>query len=229
MRNNPWERTRLACQRCVSELLMLNLLPSEACARGPQCAPRFWRWLYGTNLLLHLFFRRAIALALIVLASIFMFSPAAQRSEPKIRSPRAHEKIKATYDLKFGENPFAPGNTSTTGSFIPGEYFIASSRCAKCHAGAHAQWQESAHRNAFREPFYQKNVKDLSHNAALNTRGIANRVTTLRPYSLARSRKIPSSNARSMTMVFPASAVIPLKRSIGKASVVTRWAFRRCS
>ena len=78
------------------------------------------------------------------------------------------EKISKNYDLKFGENPFLPSNATTvTGSFIPGEYFIASNRCAKCHAGAHAQWQKSAHRNSFREPFYQKNVKDL-----INQRGI---------------------------------------------------------
>ncbi len=73
------------------------------------------------------------------------------------------EKISKNYDLKFGENPFLPSNATTvTGSFIPGEYFIAANRCAKCHAGSHAQWQKSAHRNAFREPFYQKNVKDLT-------------------------------------------------------------------
>jgi Tfp pilus assembly protein PilF/nitrate/TMAO reductase-like tetraheme cytochrome c subunit len=78
------------------------------------------------------------------------------------------EKISKSYDLKFGANPFLPSNATTvTGSFIPSEYFIASNRCAKCHADTHAQWQQSAHRNAFREPFYQKNVKDLT-----NQRGI---------------------------------------------------------
>ncbi len=70
--------------------------------------------------------------------------------------------ISETYDYKFGPNPFAPSNaTSTTGTFIPGEQFVPSARCGTCHTDAHAQWRQSAHGNAFREPFYQKNVKDL--------------------------------------------------------------------
>ena len=77
-------------------------------------------------------------------------------------------KIAETYDFKFGPNPFAPSNaSSTTGTFIPGEKFVPSARCGTCHTDAHAQWRQSAHSNAFREPFYQKNVKDLQ-----NQRGI---------------------------------------------------------
>ncbi|HEY6120864.1 MAG TPA: multiheme c-type cytochrome, partial [Pyrinomonadaceae bacterium] len=72
------------------------------------------------------------------------------------------EQISKTYDFKFGPNPFAPSNaTTTTGTFIPGEHFISSKRCGTCHTDAHAQWRQSAHGNAFKEPFYQKNVKDL--------------------------------------------------------------------
>lgn len=72
------------------------------------------------------------------------------------------EEISKTYDFKFGANPFAPGNaTTTTGTFIPGEMFVLARRCGTCHTDAHAQWRQSAHGNAFREPFYQKNVKDL--------------------------------------------------------------------
>jgi tetratricopeptide (TPR) repeat protein len=77
-------------------------------------------------------------------------------------------EIARTYDFKFGANPFSPGNaTTTTGTFIPGEMFVPSKRCGTCHTDAHAQWRQSAHGNAFREPFYQKNVKDLQ-----NQRGI---------------------------------------------------------
>jgi tetratricopeptide (TPR) repeat protein/nitrate/TMAO reductase-like tetraheme cytochrome c subunit len=73
-----------------------------------------------------------------------------------------NDEISKDYDFKFGQNPFAPSNaTTTTGKFIPGSKFIASGRCAECHTDAHDQWQQSAHRNSFREPFYQKNVKDL--------------------------------------------------------------------
>lgn len=78
------------------------------------------------------------------------------------------EEISKTYDFKFGPNPFTPGNaTTTTGTFIPGEMFLPSKRCGTCHTDAHEQWRQSAHGNAFREPFYQKNVKDLQ-----NQRGI---------------------------------------------------------
>src|ERR1044072_2191878 len=70
--------------------------------------------------------------------------------------------IAETYDFKFGPNPFAPSNAaSLSGTFIVPEKFISSARCGTCHTDAHAQWRQSAHGNAFREPFYQKNVKDL--------------------------------------------------------------------
>lgn len=73
-----------------------------------------------------------------------------------------NEGIRKNYDFKFGPNPFLPSNaTTSTGDFIPAEKFISSTRCAQCHTDAHAQWRQSAHGNAFREPFYQKNVKDL--------------------------------------------------------------------
>lgn len=85
----------------------------------------------------------------------------ANPDSPSDESTYASE-IARTYDFKFGPNPFAPGNASTTtGTFIPGDMFIASKRCGQCHTDAHAQWRQSAHGNAFREPFYQKNVKDL--------------------------------------------------------------------
>src|SRR3977135_188584 len=56
------------------------------------------------------------------------------------------EEISRTYDFKFGANPFAPGNaTTTTGTFIPGEMFVAAKRCGTCHTDAHTQWRQSAH------------------------------------------------------------------------------------
>src|SRR5689334_6863665 len=56
------------------------------------------------------------------------------------------EEISKTYDFKFGSNPFAPSNaTTTTGTFIPGEMFVLSKRCGTCHTDAHAQWRQSAH------------------------------------------------------------------------------------
>src|SRR5260370_42030715 len=78
------------------------------------------------------------------------------------------EEISRTYDFKFGSNPFAPGNATTTnGTFIPGDQFVLAKRCGTCHTDAHAQWRQSAHGNAFREPFYQKNVKDLQNQTGI--------------------------------------------------------------
>lgn len=72
--------------------------------------------------------------------------------------------ISETYDYRFGAGkPFAPSNANTSdGNFIPGANFISAARCAQCHTDMHPQWRESAHANSFREPFYQKNVKDLT-------------------------------------------------------------------
>lgn len=72
--------------------------------------------------------------------------------------------ISETYDYRFGAGkPFAPSNANTTdGNFMPGDLFISAARCAECHTDMHPQWRESAHANSFREPFYQKNVKDLT-------------------------------------------------------------------
>src|SRR5437879_3193646 len=83
-------------------------------------------------------------------------------SDPENNENTYAAEIAKTYDFKFGPNPFSPGNaTTTTGTFIPGEMFVSAKRCGTCHTDAHAQWRQSAHGNAFREPFYQKNVKDL--------------------------------------------------------------------
>ena len=71
--------------------------------------------------------------------------------------------ISENYDYRFGKDkPISLSNATTfDGQFINGEDFISSSRCAKCHTDTHPPWRESAHSNAFREPFYQKNVDDL--------------------------------------------------------------------
>jgi Tfp pilus assembly protein PilF len=86
-----------------------------------------------------------------------------KKDDKKVESPTHYQEMVAkSYDLRFGQNPFAPSNaSSTTGTFIPGSKFLPASRCAQCHTDTHAQWRQSAHGNAFREPFYQKNVKDI--------------------------------------------------------------------
>jgi tetratricopeptide (TPR) repeat protein len=67
------------------------------------------------------------------------------------------------YELPYGSSPFAPSNAqTTTDQFISQAAFIPAKRCAKCHESTHSEWNESAHRNAFREPFYQANVQHLT-------------------------------------------------------------------
>ena len=80
-------------------------------------------------------------------------------------SPDDYQKwISETYNYRFGtDRPFAPSNANTIdGKFLQPEKFIPAARCATCHTDAHPQWRQSAHANSFREPFYQKNVKDLT-------------------------------------------------------------------
>ncbi len=80
-------------------------------------------------------------------------------------SPEEYQSwITKSYDFRFGtDKPFSPSNATTfDGKFMASENFISAERCGKCHTDAHPQWRESAHANSFREPFYQKNVNDLT-------------------------------------------------------------------
>lgn len=107
-------------------------------------------------------FRLYVILCLVGIASSLVAASADADFNGSTTSTAYAEEISKTYDFKFGSNPFAPSNAATTtGTFIPGEKFLPATRCATCHTDAHAQWRQSAHGNAFREPFYQKNVKDL--------------------------------------------------------------------
>ncbi|HJZ81607.1 MAG TPA: tetratricopeptide repeat protein [Pyrinomonadaceae bacterium] len=102
-----------------------------------------------------------LAIGLLAVGGLSLFRSQAQTKSSEMSYT---EQISSNYDFKFGANPFSPSNaSSTTGTFIPGEMFVPSRRCGTCHTDAHAQWRQSAHGNAFREPFYQKNVKDIQN------------------------------------------------------------------
>jgi Tfp pilus assembly protein PilF len=107
--------------------------------------------------------RLAWLILIVVAATVFMRGrQVAANPDNELKENAYASEITKTYDFKFGSNPFSPGNaTTTTGTFIPGDMFVLAKRCGTCHTDAHAQWRQSAHGNAFREPFYQKNVKDL--------------------------------------------------------------------
>lgn len=116
----------------------------------------------GTNIDRKFWLRSVLVSCLFISAVLLIARHATADLNEGTGDPAYSEEISRTYDFKFGANPFAPSNaTSTTGTFIPGEKFLPSTRCGTCHTDAHAQWRQSAHGNAFREPFYQKNVKDL--------------------------------------------------------------------
>jgi Flp pilus assembly protein TadD len=54
---------------------------------------------------------------------------------------------------------FSPSNARTEGGKpIPADQFFPAARCASCHKESHAEWSESLHRNAGREPFYKESV-----------------------------------------------------------------------
>lgn len=81
----------------------------------------------------------------------------------KLTAEEYNNWISENYDFRFGkEKPFSPSNATTfDGKFIDPKNFISAARCGTCHTDTHPQWQQSAHRNSFREPFYTKNVNDL--------------------------------------------------------------------
>lgn len=101
-----------------------------------------------------------LKLTLIVLAAcLFAASPFFQAIAG---SPEDSFAAPEGYAMPYGKNPFAPSNAkTTTNQLISQAEFIPAARCASCHEATHAEWSESAHRNAFREPFYQANVKQL--------------------------------------------------------------------
>ncbi|MDP9267982.1 MAG: tetratricopeptide repeat protein [Acidobacteriota bacterium] len=88
--------------------------------------------------------------------------PAPKRESPPATQPAPKRELPFKYDYRFGENPFLPGQAQTSdGGFIAAERFPKAQWCAKCHQDVHQQWRESAHANAFRAPFYLKNVQLL--------------------------------------------------------------------
>lgn len=103
------------------------------------------------------------AITVLVLAACWVSSGAAGTEDPPLILP-------VGYEMPFGPSPFTPSNASTTtGQLISQSEFVPASRCAKCHASTHEEWRESAHRNAFREPFYQANVNHLIRDRGIVT------------------------------------------------------------
>ncbi len=74
------------------------------------------------------------------------------------------QSVAAHYNLPFGAAPFLPSNATTdTGQFIDPKSFPTAEYCGHCHQQAYAEWRQTAHANAFRNPWYVKNVNVLIH------------------------------------------------------------------
>jgi tetratricopeptide (TPR) repeat protein len=71
-----------------------------------------------------------------------------------------HNSIASRYNYAFGkESPFLPSNAmSFNGQFMNPKSFPTAEYCGHCHKAAYHQWRESVHSNAFRAPWYLKNV-----------------------------------------------------------------------
>ena len=91
--------------------------------------------------------------------------PASYTASIKITGPttRFHDSIASRYNYAFGKaSPFLPSNAmSVNGQFLDPKSFYSAEYCGHCHKAAYHQWRESVHSNAFRAPWYLKNVNDL--------------------------------------------------------------------
>ena len=79
------------------------------------------------------------------------------------------QKVDSKYNMPFNKDSrFKPSNAQTdTGEFIDPKSFLTAEYCGHCHEQSHADWRQSAHANAFRNPWYVKNV-----NLLIKTKGI---------------------------------------------------------
>jgi tetratricopeptide (TPR) repeat protein len=109
-------------------------------------------------------YAKVSVLSIWIILGVSLFYVSFSTKADKLSLADYQKLINETYDYRFGAGkPFAPSNANSfDGNFIPGEYFISATRCAECHTDIHPQWRQSAHANAFKEPFYQKNVKDIT-------------------------------------------------------------------
>jgi tetratricopeptide (TPR) repeat protein len=79
------------------------------------------------------------------------------------------QNVAGHYNLPFAQDqPFLPSNAATdTGEFIDPKSFPTAEYCGHCHQQVYAEWRQTAHANAFRNPWYIKNV-----NLLIDERGI---------------------------------------------------------
>lgn len=95
--------------------------------------------------------------------------PASTTSDPAAQRAQYSQFVSSHYNYTFGaDRPFLPSYATTdTGQFIDPKTFLSAKYCGHCHQQAYAEWRQTAHANAFRNPWYVKNV-----NLLISQRGI---------------------------------------------------------
>ena len=100
----------------------------------------------------------------------------ADRTQPTLAADDAaaqrtaySQSVAQHYNMPFAQDkPFLPSNATTdTGEFIDVKSFPTAEYCGHCHQQMYAEWRQSVHANAFRNPWYVKNV-----NMLISERGI---------------------------------------------------------
>ena len=86
--------------------------------------------------------------------------PAYAQEDPAAARAAYSRNVAEHYRFSFGaDRPFLPSNATTdTGQFIDPKSFLPAQYCGHCHQQAYAEWRQSVHANAFRNPWYIKNV-----------------------------------------------------------------------
>ncbi len=122
------------------------------------------------------FLRIACLLALALLAEAAAYILITDKTRPAYAADDAaaartaySQSVAAHYNMTFGAGkPFFPSNATTdNGEFIDPKSFPTAEYCGHCHQQVYAEWRQSVHANAFRNPWYVKNV-----NMFINERGI---------------------------------------------------------
>jgi tetratricopeptide (TPR) repeat protein len=110
-----------------------------------------------------------IGLALLATAAACVLSvndaqPARAAEDPAAQRSAYSKNVAAHYNMPFTQDkPFLPSNATTdTGEFIDPKSFPTAEYCGHCHQQVYSEWRQTAHANAFRNPWYIKNVNMFS-------------------------------------------------------------------
>jgi len=110
-----------------------------------------------------------IGLALLTTAAACVLSvneaqPAGAAEDPAAQRSAYSKNVAAHYNMPFTQDkPFLPSNATTdTGEFIDPKSFPTAEYCGHCHQQVYSEWRQTAHANAFRNPWYIKNVNMFS-------------------------------------------------------------------